>query len=48
MVNENNAAHLTTIGVAPEHRRRGMPDADRAFGKALRTREVGTINAEVG
>ena len=22
MVNENNAAHLTTIGVAPEHRRR--------------------------
>src|SRR5438552_3830095 len=24
MVNENNAAHLTTIGVAPEHRRRGM------------------------
>ena len=24
MVNENNAAHLTTIGVAPEHRRRGV------------------------
>src|SRR5438552_15102055 len=24
MVNENNAAHLTTIGVAPEHRRRGL------------------------
>src|SRR5205809_2326633 len=24
MVNENNSAHLTTIGVAPEHRRRGM------------------------
>src|SRR5688572_7779468 len=23
MVNENNAAHLTTIGVAPEHRNRG-------------------------
>src|SRR5437660_11559952 len=24
MVNDNNAAHLTTIGVAPEHRRRGI------------------------
>ncbi len=24
MVNDNGAAHLTTIGVAPEHRRRGI------------------------
>src|SRR5258706_13304585 len=24
MVNESNAAHLTTIGVAPEHRRRNI------------------------
>src|SRR3954468_5367641 len=24
MVNDSNAAHLTTIGVAPEHRRRGV------------------------
>src|ERR1051325_3015426 len=24
MVNERNAAHLTTIGVAPEHRQRGL------------------------
>src|SRR3954466_15807707 len=24
MVNDRNSAHLTTIGVAPEHRRRGL------------------------
>ena len=48
MVNENNAAHLTTIGVAPEHRRRGMARLllDQVE-KALRTREIGTIMLEV-
>lgn len=48
MVNENNAAHLTTIGVAPEHRGRGL--AKRLLQHiedALRVREVGTIMLEV-
>jgi ribosomal-protein-alanine N-acetyltransferase len=48
MVNENNAAHLTTIGVAPEHRRRGL--ALRLLDHvedALRTRLVGTVMLEV-
>lgn len=48
MVNENNAAHLTTIGVAPEHRRRGL--AAKLLDhieEALRKREVGTVMLEV-
>lgn len=48
MVNENNAAHLTTIGVAPEHRRRGL--ALRLLDHiedALKTREVSTVMLEV-
>ena len=48
MVNENNAAHLTTIGVAPEHRQRRI--AERLLERveaALRKREVGTIMLEV-
>ncbi len=48
MVNENNAAHLTTIGVAPEHRRRGL--AVRLLDhieSALKSREVGTVMLEV-
>lgn len=48
MVNENNAAHLTTIGVAPEHRRRGL--ACRLLDhieEALRQREVATVMLEV-
>ena len=48
MVNENNAAHLTTIGVAPEHRRREI--AVRLLNHledALRKREVWTIMLEV-
>ena len=48
MVNENNAAHLTTIGVAPEHRRRKI--AVRLLNHledALRKREVWTIMLEV-
>jgi len=48
MVNENNAAHLTTIGVAPEHRRRGMARLLLAhLEDALRTREIGTVMLEV-
>lgn len=48
MVNENNAAHLTTIGVAPEHRRRGL--AVRLLDHiedVLKTRDVGTVMLEV-
>lgn len=48
MVNENNAAHLTTIGVAPEHRGRGLAKRLLAhIEDALRTREIGTIMLEV-
>ena len=48
MVNENNAAHLTTIGVAPEHRRRKI--AIRLLDhieKSLKDRQIGTIMLEV-
>jgi ribosomal-protein-alanine N-acetyltransferase len=48
MLNERNSAHLTTIGVAPEHRRRGL--AIRMLDhieQALRAKEVGTIVLEV-
>ena len=48
MENENGSAHLTTIGVAPEHRRRGL--AERLLlhiEKAVRARELGTIMLEV-
>lgn len=48
MVNENNAAHLTTIGVAPEHR--GRQVAKRLLThieNTLREKSVGTIVLEV-
>ena len=48
MVNEAAAAHLTTIGVAPEHRRRGI--ARRLLDHveaALRKREIATLMLEV-
>src|SRR5687768_13757369 len=44
LVNEDGSAHLTTIGVAPEHRRRGL--AKRLLvhlEDALRARGVSTI-----
>lgn len=48
MVNENNAAHLTTIGIAPEHRSRGLAKRLLAhIESALREREVGTLMLEV-
>lgn len=48
MVNDNNAAHLTTIGVAPEHRRRGVAiTLLRHIEHSLRSREIGTIMLEV-
>ena len=48
MVNENNAAHLTTIGVAPEHRRRGVAEQLlKHLENMLMEREVATIMLEV-
>ncbi|MBK8465658.1 MAG: ribosomal protein S18-alanine N-acetyltransferase [Chloracidobacterium sp.] len=48
MVNENNAAHLTTIGVAPEHRRRKIAEGLLLHvEQSLRQREIGTIMLEV-
>jgi|CXWL01.1.fsa_nt_gi ribosomal-protein-alanine N-acetyltransferase len=48
MVNENNAAHLTTIGVAPEHRNRGIAGKLlRHIDSSLRSREIGTLMLEV-
>jgi len=48
MLNENGAAHLTTIGVAPEHRRRGL--ARRlldSLEERLKEKDVGTVMLEV-
>lgn len=48
MTNENGAGHITTVGVAPEHRRRGL--AVRLLKhteEALRKRRVNTIMLEV-
>lgn len=48
MVDENGAAHLTTIGVAPEHRRRGLAlMLLEHIEAALRNRDIGTIVLEV-
>ena len=48
MVNENNAAHLTTIGVAPEHRRRKLGERLlEHIESSLKARDVGTIMLEV-
>jgi len=48
MINQNGSGHLTTIGVAPEHRRRGvgimlLEQVD----KALKNRDVSTVVLEV-
>ena len=48
MLNPNGAAHLTTIGVAPEHRRRGVGNRlMKHIEAALKRKEVGTILLEV-
>jgi [ribosomal protein S18]-alanine N-acetyltransferase len=48
MTNEDGTGHITTIGVAPEHRRRGLADKllDHAE-NALRKRDVTTVRLEV-
>ena len=48
MVSDNGSAHLTTIGVAPEHRRRGI--AAMLLGHvemAVKARNMGTLVLEV-
>lgn len=48
LTDEDGAGHITTIGVAPEHRRRGL--ANKLLGhaeEALRRRGVGTVMLEV-
>jgi ribosomal-protein-alanine N-acetyltransferase len=48
MVKEHNSAHLTTIGVAPEHRRRGIAvSLLEHIEKALKHRSIGTVMLEV-
>jgi ribosomal-protein-alanine acetyltransferase len=48
MMNPNGAGHLTTIGVAPEHRRRGLAELMlRHIERKLRRKEIGTIMLEV-
>lgn len=48
LVNEDGSAHLTTIGVAPEHRRRGLArQLLEHVENALRLRRVFTIVLEV-
>lgn len=45
---ENGAAHVTTIGVAPEHRRRGLAERLlRHVDRALLEKGVGSIMLEV-
>lgn len=48
MMRENNSAHLTTIGVAPEHRRRKIAERLMEHVEAsLRARDIGTMMLEV-
>ena len=48
MTNENVAGHITTIGVAPEHRRRGLAaKLLKHTEEALRKRHVNTVMLEV-
>lgn len=48
MTNNDGAGHITTIGVAPEHRRRGLANKLlRHTEEALRKRTVNTVMLEV-
>ncbi len=48
MISDNGSAHLTTIGVAPEHRRRGLAQKMLIhLENAIRAREIGTVVLEV-
>jgi ribosomal-protein-alanine N-acetyltransferase len=48
MMNPNGAGHLTTLGVAPEHRRRGLGERMLShIERMLRRKNVGTLMLEV-
>lgn len=48
MIKPDGTGHITTIGVAPEHRRRGLANRLLAHAeKALKKREVSTMMLEV-
>ena len=48
MINKNGAAHLTTIGIAPEHRRRGLASLLlQRLEKTLAAKRIQTIVLEV-
>lgn len=48
MMDKTGAGHITTIGVAPEHRRRGLAEKLLAHSEeALRNREINTVMLEV-
>ena len=48
MMSEDGAGHITTIGVAPEHRRRGLADKLLRYAeRALQKRGVKTLMLEV-
>jgi len=48
MINTDGAAHITTIGIAPEHRRRGLAENLLShLEHALKSRGIGTVVLEV-
>jgi [ribosomal protein S18]-alanine N-acetyltransferase len=48
MVNSDGAGHVTTLGVAPEHRRRGLAEKLLQWAEeALRKREINLVRLEV-
>ncbi len=48
IVHDNGTAHLTTIGVAPEHRRRGLAEMLLShLETALKSKGIGTVMLEV-
>lgn len=48
MMDNNGAGHITTIGVAPEHRRRGLAERLLVHAEeALRNRQIYTVMLEV-
>ncbi len=48
VIAENGSAHLTTVGIAPEHRRRGLAEKLLTHvEEALRRRDINTIMLEV-
>lgn len=48
LVGEDGAAHITTIGVAPEHRRRGLAEQLLAhLEQSLKAKKIGAIVLEV-